>query len=240
VNGTEIEATFGIDRSEVDRVYEALTRPTASALGTVSVRIKPPRTVLHFYLAGTGEYLAGTDERPRRLRVRRRRDGLLISLESKQVLREDQLSIEKLERTEIPDMSLADAAVLLASGTKIISSFVKNQYRVTLESEAGLLKASLDQMLPFLPDRPTVRTEPFWHVEFEEISWPLADFLKSALFSENFAALRPLEESKWLTATLAPPAFLPLLPDLLLRDYFHELFGCGASAMRRVRHYQRA
>lgn len=228
MNGKEVEATFSIDRTEVHRVYAALTRP-APPLGAVSVRIRSPRTVLHFYLTGT-------DEWQRRLRVRRRRDGLLISLESKHVLREDRLSIEKLESTQLRDMSLADTAALLARGAKIISSFIKNQYRVTLESEAGLLKASLDQMLPFLPDRPTVRSDPFWHVEFEEISWPLTNFLQSTLFSESFAALRPLRESKWQTAVLASPAFLPALPDPLLRNYFHQLLDRGALAMRRARH----
>jgi hypothetical protein len=224
VNGREVEATFDIDRTEVRRIYEALTRPASASRGIVGVRIKRPRTVLHFYITGTGES-------SRRLRVRRRRDRLLISLESKQVLREDRLSIEKEERAEIPDMPIADTAALLACGTKIISSFIKNQHKVTLESELGLLKASLDQMLPFRADRPVVATDSFWHVEFEEISWPLTDFLQSMLFRENFAGLRPLQESKWRTAALGSPVCLPAMSDHGLRDYFDGLLkhGIGES-----------
>jgi hypothetical protein len=225
VNGKEVEVTFDIDLAAVSQVYEALTQPVpARGRDLAGVHLKPPRTVLHFYIGGIDEI------RSRRLRVRRRRDRLIISLESKHVLREDRLSIEKEERTEIPNMPLADAAVLLARGTKVTSSFIKNQHRMILESEFGLLKASLDQMLPFRADRPAVLMSPFWHLEFEEInSWPLAHFLQSVLFRENFADLRPLQESKWRTAALGSPAPLKAMSSRRLREYFDELLARGAD-----------
>jgi hypothetical protein len=227
MDGREVEMTFDIDLSTVSLVYATFTRLPAQGRHVLRVRTKPARTVLHFYLG------RADDAQVRRLRARRHHCQFVLSLESKRLLREDRFLIEKEEVTEIRDMPLGDAADLMSRGTPIISSFIKNQHRMVLESELGRLKVSLDQMLPFRADRPMVIASPFWHLELEEVhGWRLSDFLHSSFFQQNLSELRPLQKSKWRAATLGPPVRINEISRSYLPEYLDALLARGRAERR--------
>lgn len=224
MQGHEVEMTFSIDLANVESVYRAFSLPSVVDHGqSFRMSLMPPRTVLHFYLPPT------PDEQVRRLRVRRRRDRYAISLGSKQVIREDPMLIEKEEITVAPRFPLEHARQMMSGNASIVSSFIKNQYRVRLKSDSSVLKVSLDQMLPFRADQPTILAPQFWHLEIEEVQdWPVPEFLGSHFFRHNLSTLRPLRHSKWELARIAPPVGLKTVSVQHFRNYLAGIFDEGA------------
>jgi hypothetical protein len=223
MQGREVEMTFSIDLADVESVYRAFSLPSAPGRGqSFRTFLMPSRTVLHFYLPpAPGEHV-------RRLRIRRRRDQYAISLESKQVIREDPMLIEKEETVVAPRLSLEHVRQMMSGSASIVSSFIKNQYRARLKSDSGVLKVSLDQMLPFRADRPTILAPQFWHLEIEEVQgWPVPEFLDSHFFRCNLSTLRPLRQSKWELARISSPVGLKTDSAQHFRDYLDSLFGEG-------------
>jgi hypothetical protein len=222
----EIEMTYSVSLSAVRNVYEVLTTPPSCyPERSFTARAKPPRTVLHLYLTAT----QGVNVR--RIRVRRRHGSLLVSLDSKRVIREDDLLIEKDETIENSHVPLATAAEMLSGDASVASSFIKNQHRLDLRQGSRSLKVHLDQMLPFRADQPTVLGSQFWHLEIEEAqNWKLADFHDSSFVQRDLSTLHPLLESKWQTAALSPPVGI----DRTSRDdflgYLDGLLALGARA----------
>jgi hypothetical protein len=224
--------TYSVPFSAVPGVYDSLAGPrTRYPERFFEAHNRPPRTVLHFYLAAT----EGVSTR--RLRVWRRGGGLAIALESKRVVREDALSIEKEEITENPDLTLQHAAGILSADASVISSFIKNKYRFKLQSASGLLKVSLDQMLPFQADDPALLGSQFWHLEIEEAGgWPLSDFHETAFFLNHLAHLPPLRQSKWQLAMTTGPVRIGTSAAKHLPEYFSELLAKGERERLAVRH----
>lgn len=220
--------TYGVGFSAVHDIYKALTTPpTGHPEGSFTARAKPPRTVLHFYLTAT------RGANVRRIRVRRRHGELVVSLDSKRVIREDELLIEKVETIENPHVPLATAAEMLSGDASVASSFIKNQYRLDLRQGPRSLKVHLDQMLPFRADEPTVLGSQFWHLEIEEDkNWPLADFHNSDFFRRHLSALHHLLESKWQTATLSTPVGIGRTSLENFPEYLGNLFELGVRASR--------
>jgi hypothetical protein len=226
----EIEMTYSVSLSALRNVHEAFTAPSSGyPERSFTIRAKPPRSVLHFYLTAT----EGADVR--RIRVRRRHGDLLISLDSKRVLREDDLVIEKDETVENSHVSLASAAEMLSEEASIASSFIKNQHRLDLRQGSRSLKVSLDQMLPFRADRPTVLGSRFWHLEIEEgRNWPLADFHDSDFFQKNLSDLPPLLQSKWQSAALSPPVGIDPTSREDFSGYLGGLLALGARVVNFI------
>jgi hypothetical protein len=93
--------TFDVSIAELESVYRAFSLPAAEGRGrSWRVSLRAPRTVLHFYLPPR------PGEQVRRLRVRRSRDQYAISLESKQVIREGPMLVEKEEMVLAPRLPL--------------------------------------------------------------------------------------------------------------------------------------
>jgi hypothetical protein len=226
----EIEMTYSVDLSDVRTVYNAFTGASTSYRERFFVeRVKKQRTVLHFYLT------AIRDADVRRLRVRRRHGNLVTSLESKRIVRESDLMIEKDERIESPNVSLSAAADILTQEASIVSSFIKNQHRIELKSGSRALKVSLDQMLPFRPDHPAVLGAEFWHLEIEEKrNWPLTDFRNTEFFRKYLSALQPLLQSKWQSAVLAPPAAITKADAENLDEYLNAVLAAGVRARKSI------
>jgi hypothetical protein len=223
MRGREVEMTFDIDLAELERVYRAFSLPVAEGHGrSCRVSLMPPRTALHFYLP------PGPGEQVRRLRVRRSRDQYVISLESKQVIREDPMLVEKEETVLAPRLPLERAREMMSESVPVVSSFIKNQHRVTLKSNSSALKVSLDHMIPFLADQPTILGPETWHLEIEEIQgWPISEFLESNFFRQHMSALRPLQKSKWELARMSSPVALKTASACHFRDYLAILFREG-------------
>jgi hypothetical protein len=191
-----------------------------------SARRRPPRTVLHIYLA------APTPPATKRIRVKL--DGKLpvLTLETKQLLHEDLYVAQKLESTEDPGISLEDARALMAAPGAVISAFIKNQYRVDLSFHRGAFKASLDQVIPFLPRLPLITAEPEWHIEFEgRPGWSPERFLQSDFYTRSLGPfLRPLLMSKWQLAQMGPPAAIPMPSADEMRRYLDTIASCATAA----------
>jgi hypothetical protein len=225
--GREVEMTFVVPLSEVGRIYGTFTGPKLMYPDrSFEVVAKQSRTVLHFYLAA----IEGISTR--RLRVKRCREMLMITLESKRVLSDDALRIEKEERTENPDLPLPHVADMLTTGTPVISSFIKNQYRFKLKAKSGSLKVSLDQVLPFQADDPALLGPQFWHLEIEEAnSWSLSEFRETGFFERYLAPLEPLTESKWKSARMSCPVRITYWAKENLSEYFDELLAVGGGTL---------
>lgn len=218
--------TYSVSTSAVRSVYDAFTAPLPGHTARSFIaRAKPPRTVLHFYLTATG------DANVRRIRVRHGRGGLLVSLDSKRVIRENELLIEKDETIENSCVPISTAIEMMSGNASVASSFVKNQHRLDLRQGSRSLKVSLDQMLPFRADRPTILGSEFWHLEIEERqNWPLADFHDSDFFQTHLSALPHLLQSKWQSAAFSPPVGIDRTSQENFRGYLDTLLELGARA----------
>jgi hypothetical protein len=223
MHGREVEMTFSIGLADVESVYRAFSLRSVVDRGrSFCAYPMPPRTVLHFYLP------PASCEQGRRLRVRRHGDQYAISLESKRVIREDPMLIEKEEIAVAPRLPLEHARQMMSESASIVSSFIKNQYRFRLNSSSGELKVALDQMLPFRADQPAILAPQFWHLEIEEVhDWPVPEFLGSSFFNQNLSALRPLRQSKLELARISPPVSLRTVSAHQFKDYLAALFRDG-------------
>jgi hypothetical protein len=216
----EEELTFALDAEAVPHVARLLLAAPLGWQGTaVKALPRSPRTVLHLYLAPTAPSAT------RRIRVKVGHRPPVLLLESKRLLREDLFLAQKQETTDDPALSLEDAWALLAAPGAVISSFTKNQYRVHLSCGTGEFKASLDQVIPFMPQLPLTTAGPEWHLEFEGGSgWSPEGFLRSAFFSASFAPLvRSLLFSKWQLARMGPPASIPVASADAMREYIDTI-----------------
>jgi hypothetical protein len=216
----EEEATFTLSAGDVPYVARLLqAAPEGWAGAATWARRRTPRTVLHLYLG------PASPPTPRRIRIKLDRRPPVLLLESKQLLREDQFVVRKIETTQNPGVSLEDAQALLTSPGAVISAFIKNQYKVRLRSDAGAFKASLDQVIPFIPRLPFETAAPEWHLEFEAgPGWSPECFLRSGFFTQSLApVLRPLLISKWQLARMGPPAGLPARSAHALRGYLDTM-----------------
>jgi hypothetical protein len=203
----EEELTFEVDAEAVPDVAQILrAAPEGWEGAAAKARRRPPRTVLHLYLASADP--AAT----RRIRVKADRRPPMLLLESKRLLREDLFLAQKIEITDDPRVSLPDAWALMTAPGAVISCFIKNQYQVYLSCDAGPFKASLDQVIPCVPRLQLTTAEPLWHLEFEgRPGWSPEAFLRSAFFARSLApVVRPLLVSKWQLARMGPPASIPV------------------------------
>jgi hypothetical protein len=203
----EEEITFALGTDAVPHVARLLHgAPAGWEEIAASARRRSPRTVLHIYLAPS------SPPATKRIRVKLDRKLPVLILETKQLLHEDLFMAQKLENTEDPGISLEDARALVTAPGAVISAFIKNQYRVDLSFDRGAFKASLDQVIPFLPRLPLITAEPEWHIEFEgRPGWSPERFLQSGFFARSLGPfLRPLLISKWQLAQMGPPATIPV------------------------------
>jgi hypothetical protein len=203
VGKTEIEVTFELNSADVIRVFEALTSEPFEMRGTqFAVHPKPFRSVLHFYLHPTDDQVV------RRLRVKKRKGTLNLSLETKRTISATDTRSEKEETLEEGGLPLGRAVEILLSGAPVVSSFIKNQYRLAFRSGNSGCKASIDQVIPFPADDPRRAGREVWHLEFENVTnWDPSYFLRSAYFMQHLKDfVRPLTASKWQTARMGPPA----------------------------------
>ena len=149
------DTMFALSADAVPHVARLLRAVPAGWEGTaVKARRRSPRTVLHLYLAPT------SPSATRRIRVKPGRKPPVLLLESKRLLREDLFLAQKVESTDDPEISLADAWGLMTAPGAVISAFIKNQYQVYLSCDAGAFKASLDQVIPFSPRLPLTTAAP--------------------------------------------------------------------------------
>jgi hypothetical protein len=140
--------------------------------------------------------------------------------------------VEKEEMVLAPRLPLEHARYMMSENVPVMSSFIKNQHRVTLKSNSSALKVSLDQMIPFRADQPAVLGPEAWHLEIEEMrEWPIHEFLESSFFGRHIAALRPLQKSKCELARISPPVALKTVSEHHFRDYLAALFEEGGRQM---------
>lgn len=216
----EEELTFALSADAVPYLARLLQAAPEGWAGAASwARRRTPRTVLHLYLA------PASPSATRRIRIKLDRRPPMLLLESKQLLCEDLFVARKIESTEDARISLEDAWALLAAPGAVISAFIKNQYRVRLCGDAGAFKASLDQVIPFIPRLPFETAAPEWHLEFEaRPGWSPECFLHSGFFAQSLApVLRPLLISKWQLARMGSPAGLPVPSADALRGYLDTI-----------------
>jgi hypothetical protein len=165
----------------------------------------------------------------------------VLLLESKRLLREDLFLAQKVESTDDPGISLEDAWALMTAPGAVISAFIKNQYQVYLSCDAGAFKASLDQVIPFIPRLPLATAEPEWHLEFEgRPGWSPECFLRSDFFARSLApVLRPLLISKWQLARMGPPDSIPVPSADAMRGYLDTIAAHAVGtrmSWRRLAH----
>ena len=216
----EEELTFALSADAVPHVARLLRAVPTGWEGTaVKARRRSPRTVIHLYLAPT------SPSATRRIRVKPGRKPPVLLLESKRLLREDLFLAQKVESTDDPEISLADAWGLMTAPGAVISAFIKNQYQVYLSCDAGAFKASLDQVIPFSPRLPLTTAAPEWHLEFEgRPGWSPECFLRSDFFTRSLApVLRPLLISKWQLARMGPPDSIPVPSADAMRGYLDTI-----------------
>jgi hypothetical protein len=228
MSGREVEMTFSVDLADVESVHRVIATPSASAGQGFRISPMPPRAVLHFYLPSDG------GAQVHRLRVRRRDGQVVIKLEAKQVVREAAMLIVREETTICSRVSIDHARQILSRDEAIISSFIKIQHRARLKSDFGILKVSLDQMLPFKADQPMPLVQEFWHLEIEEVrGWPLPEFLNSPFFRRSLPALRPLRTSKWQLSKISPPTSISTKSVRHFGDYLITLLDEGERQTNR-------
>ena len=216
----EEELTFEVGAEAVPHVARILRAAPEGWEGTAAkARRRPPRTVLHLYLASADPTTT------RRIRVKPDRRPPVALLESKQLLREDLFLAQKIESTDDPRISLADAWALMTAPGAVISCFIKNQYQVYLSRDAGTFKASLDQVIPCVPRLPLTTAEPLWHLEFERRrGWSPEGFLRSAFFARSLGpVVRPLLVSKWQLARMGPPTSIPVPSADAMSEYLDTI-----------------
>jgi hypothetical protein len=220
-SNTEVELSFAVNSADVFRLVRLLCSASAEWTPTAGrAKRRAPRTALHFYLQPT-------DSRDiRRIRVKSRRGSLEISLESKKVLSQDTFLAKKDERTDAAGMSLGAVRAIMSEPGSVISSFIKNQYRVFFGSDVSAFKASLDQVVPIVPGAEISTAPPVWHFELEEkINWRPDEFFRSRFFRAELAPyLRPLAESKWELARMGDPANVSMPTAKAMGAYLDSLF----------------
>jgi hypothetical protein len=223
----EVEVTFAVPAADVPRLAVLLvSAPSGWAAAGVEARRRAPRTTLHFYLR------PGDSRDIRRIRVKASGGALGISLESKRVLKQGVFLAEKEERVDQAGLSLDDAQALLAAPGSVISSFIKNQYRVFFKSRTSAFKASLDQVIPFRPGAPAATAAPIWHLELEEkLDWDPEEFLGSLFFRQELSSIAlPLLASKWDLARMGPPGQIPAESPADAGNYLDSLLLSAGNA----------
>jgi hypothetical protein len=222
----EVELTFALQAASVPRLAGLLMAAPAGWAGGMEARRRAPRTTLHFYLRSAGS------SDIRRIRVKAPAGLLNISLESKRVLKQGIYLAEKEERVDQAGLSLDDAQALLAAPGSVMSSFIKNQYRVFFNSGTSAFKASLDQVIPFRPGTPAATAEPIWHLELEEkLDWDPEKFLRSRYFRRELSPItRPLTASKWDLARMGPPGQIPAESPADTGNYLDSLLLRAGNA----------